>query len=80
MDAADDDRRPSMSEPHDRSGAAGAPGAGTSAQGSAGEATIGDEGAAAGPEAFADPFGRPDTSPDLHAGQDRDGPERHPPV
>ncbi|HEX2701444.1 MAG TPA: hypothetical protein VHM89_14690 [Acidimicrobiales bacterium] len=61
--AADDDPTTSMSEPHDRSDAAGAPGSGTSAQGSRGEATVGDEGAAAGPEAFTDPFGRPDSSP-----------------
>ena len=27
-----------------------------------GRATVGDEGAAADPESFADPFGRPDTS------------------
>lgn len=51
-----------MGEPHDRSDAAGAPGAsGPGDPGYDGEATLGDEGAAAGPESFGDPFGRPDS-------------------
>ena len=53
-----------MRRPHDRADAAGSPGAsgpGDPAYG--GEVTIGDEGAAAGPESFGDPFGRPDTAP-----------------
>ena len=50
-----------MRAPHDRSDAAGAPGAsGPGDPAYDGEATIGDEGAAAGPESFDDPFGRPD--------------------
>lgn len=50
-----------MREPHDRADAAGAPGAsGPGDPAYDGEATIGDEGAAAGPESFDDPFGRPD--------------------
>ncbi|CAA9225014.1 MAG: hypothetical protein AVDCRST_MAG50-784 [uncultured Acidimicrobiales bacterium] len=45
--------------------AKGAPGASAPGeQGYSGEATIGDVGAAAGPESFQEPFGRPDTSPD----------------
>lgn len=52
-----------MSEPHDHATAAGAPGAsGPGDPGYEGEATVGDEGAAAGPEAFDDPFGRPDVA------------------
>ena len=52
-----------MSEPHDHAAAAGAPGAsGPGDPGYEGEATVGDEGAAAGPEAFGDPFGRPETA------------------
>ena len=40
---------------------ASAPGAsGPGEQGYGGEATVGDEGAAAGPEAYQDPFGRPE--------------------
>ena len=59
---ADDEGR--MSEPHEHATAAGAPGAsGPGDPAYDGEATIGDEGAAAGPEAFDDPFGRPDTTP-----------------
>lgn len=64
MAPAGGDERPSMDDPHEHAAAAGAPGAGTSEQGSAGEATVGDEGAAAGPESFADPFGRPEAGPD----------------
>jgi len=49
-----------MSRPHDRADAAGAPGAsGPGDPGYDGQATVGDEGAAAGAEAYADPFGRP---------------------
>lgn len=45
--------------------AKGAPGASAPGeQGYSGEVTIADEGAAAGPESFQEPFGRPDTSPD----------------
>lgn len=52
-----------MKEPHEHSTAAGAPGAsGPGEQGYEGEATIGEEGAAAGAEAFVEPFGRPDTA------------------
>jgi hypothetical protein len=44
------------------SGPAAAPGSsGPGQPGYAGEATVGDEGAAAGPEAYGDPFGRPDS-------------------
>jgi hypothetical protein len=54
-----------MVDPHPHSAAAGAPGAsGPGGSGYEGEATVGDEGAAAGPEAFSDPFGRPDSTPD----------------
>lgn len=50
-----------MTDPHEHAEAAGAPGAsGPGDPGYEGEATIGDEGGAAGPEAFGDPFGRPD--------------------
>lgn len=64
------DRRPEPDEgrmraPHDHATAAGSPGAsGPGDPAYEGEATIGDEGAAAGPEAFTEPFGRPDTTPD----------------
>ena len=52
-----------MSEPHDHATAAGAPGAsGPGETGYEGAATVGDEGAAAGPEAFDDPFGRPEAA------------------
>ncbi len=51
-----------MAEPHEHAAAAGAPGAsGPGDAGYEGEAMVGDEGAAAGPEAFDDPFGRPDS-------------------
>jgi hypothetical protein len=54
-----------MKEPHEHPTAAGAPGAsGPGEQGYEGEATLGDEGAAAGAEAFTEPFGRPDAGPD----------------
>lgn len=47
-------------DPGHHSAAAGAPGAsGPGEPGYAGEATIGDEGAAAGPESFQDPNGTP---------------------
>jgi hypothetical protein len=51
-DAADDVRRfsPGASDPGE--------------QGYEGEATVGDEGGAAGPEAYQDPFGRPDSAPE----------------
>jgi hypothetical protein len=50
-------------DPGDHSAAAGAPGAsGPGDEGYDGEATIGDEGAAAGPESFVDPNG---TSPEI---------------
>lgn len=63
LEGGDDEAR--MQAPHSHASAAGAPGAsGPGDPGYDGEATIGDEGAAAGPEAFADPFGRPDTTPD----------------
>ncbi|MFP5377690.1 MAG: hypothetical protein ACLGIO_13040 [Acidimicrobiia bacterium] len=59
---AEEERAPGrMRRPHDRADAAGAPGAsGPGDPAYDGEATIGDEGAAAGPESFEDPFGRPD--------------------
>jgi hypothetical protein len=49
-------------EPEDREGAAASsPGASAPGEpGYGGQATIGDEGAAAGPESFGDPFGRPE--------------------
>ena len=53
-------------EPHEHASEAGAPGA--SAPGEAGyegEATVGDVGGSASPLEFQDPFGRPDSSPDL---------------
>ncbi len=51
----------SFREPHEHSSAAGAPGASAPGEpGYDGEATIGDDGAAAGEEAFVDPFGRPE--------------------
>lgn len=54
-----------MKEPHEHGTAAGSPGAsGPGDPAYDGEVTIGDEGGAAGPEAFGDPFGRPDTTPD----------------
>ena len=62
MTGSDEPVEGRMSEPHDRSDAAGAPGAsGPGDPAYDGEATIGDEGAAAGPESFQDPFGRPDS-------------------
>jgi hypothetical protein len=57
MSAADRDR---AKDPGHHSSAAGAPGAsGPGDAGYEGEATIGDEGAAAGPESFQDPNGTP---------------------
>ena len=54
-------RNNEMKDPHDHAGAAGAPGAsGPGDPGYEGEATVGDEGASAGPVSFQDPFGRPD--------------------
>jgi hypothetical protein len=54
------DRDDRANDPGHHSAAAGAPGAsGPGEQGYDGEATIGDEGAAAGPEAFEDPNGTP---------------------
>jgi len=51
-------KRPLANHPGDHSSAAGAPGAsGPGEAGYEGEATIGDEGAAAGPESFTDPNG-----------------------
>ncbi|HSH61016.1 MAG TPA: hypothetical protein VK988_15530 [Acidimicrobiales bacterium] len=51
-----------MREPHEHAWAAGAPGAsGPGEAGYEGEAMVGDEGGAAGPESFEDPFGRPDS-------------------
>lgn len=56
-----DGRGGDMREPHEHASAAGAPGAsGPGDAGYEGEVTVGDEGAAAGPESFQDPFGRPD--------------------
>lgn len=50
-----------MREPHDRATAAGVPGAsGPGDPAYDGEVTLGDEGGAATPDAFADPFGRPE--------------------
>ena len=50
-----------MREPHEHAAAAGAPGAsGPGDAGYEGEAMVGDEGAAAGPQSFQDPFGRPE--------------------
>jgi hypothetical protein len=48
--------------PEDRQGAAASsPGASTPGEpGYGGRTTVGDEGAAAGPESFQDPFGRPE--------------------
>lgn len=47
--------------PHEHGSSAGAPGASAPGEeGYDGEATIGDEGAAAGPEAYVEPFGRPE--------------------
>ena len=67
----------SMKEPHEHSTAAGAPGASAPGEpGYEGEATIGDEGAAAGEESFQDPFGRPDAmaeaDPDAERPRPRD--------
>lgn len=60
-----DDETNRMTDPHPHSNAAGAPGAsGPGEDGYEGRATIGDEGAAAGPETFSDPFGRPDGTSD----------------
>ena len=54
------DREALANDPGDHAAAAGAPGAsGPGDQGYDGEATIGDEGAAAGPESFVDPNGTP---------------------
>ena len=48
---------------HDDTTVRTSPGAsGPGEQGYAGEATVGDEGGAAGTEAYQDPFGRPDTA------------------
>lgn len=45
-----------------RANPAAAPGSsGPGEQGYSGAATVGDEGAVAGPEAYGDPFGRPDS-------------------
>lgn len=50
-----------MAEPHEHAAAAGAPGAsGPGDPAYDGEVTLGDEGGAAGPESFDDPFGRPE--------------------
>jgi hypothetical protein len=60
MAGQEDDRHERAEDPGHHSSAAGAPGA--SGPGEAaydGAATIGDEGAAAGPEAFVDPNGTP---------------------
>jgi len=47
---------------HDDTAVRPSPGAsGPGEPGYEGDATVGDEGAAAGPEAYQDPFGRPDT-------------------
>lgn len=47
--------------PHEHASSAGAPGASGPGEPSyEGEVTVGDEGAAAGPEAYQDPFGRPE--------------------
>ncbi|MDQ3573714.1 MAG: hypothetical protein M3378_10465 [Actinomycetota bacterium] len=55
------DRSNDMTDPHDHAAAAGAPGAsGPGDAGYEGEAMVGDEGAAAGPQSFQDPFGRPE--------------------
>jgi hypothetical protein len=57
------DREALANDPGDHAAAAGAPGAsGPGEQGYDGTATIGDEGAAAGPESFVDPNG---TSPEI---------------
>jgi hypothetical protein len=54
------ERDNAMQNPHEHAATAGAPGAsGPEEAGYEGEATVGDEGAAAGPLAFEDPFGRP---------------------
>ena len=54
------DREELANDPGDHAAAAGAPGAsGPGEQGYDGTATIGDEGAAAGPESFVDPNGTP---------------------
>jgi hypothetical protein len=57
MSPEDDDATPA---PANRAAAPGSSGPGE--HGYSGEATVGDEGAAAGPEAYADPFGRPEES------------------
>ena len=55
------DSENTMKHPHEHDTAAGSPGASAPGEpGYEGEATIGDEGAAAGSLAFEDPFGRPD--------------------
>ncbi|HUP85265.1 MAG TPA: hypothetical protein VM143_06320 [Acidimicrobiales bacterium] len=57
---ASPDRQDLAIDPGHHSAAAGAPGAsGPGGRGYDGEATIGDEGAAAGPESFEDPNGTP---------------------
>ena len=54
------DREALANDPGDHAAAAGAPGAsGPGEQGYDGTATIGDEGAAAGPESYVDPNGTP---------------------
>lgn len=56
-------KRERAKDPGDHSAAAGAPGAsGPGDKGYEGEATIGDEGAAAGPESYVDPNG---TTPEV---------------
>ena len=58
----------SMKHPHDHDTAAGSPGASAPGEpGYEGEATIGDEGAAAGDLSFQDPFGRPEDMEQLEA-------------
>jgi hypothetical protein len=64
---AERDREPAK-DPGHHSSAAGAPGAsGPGDAGYDGEATIGDEGAAAGPESFVDPNGTPPAVADAAA-------------
>ena len=72
-DAPEPDQRPrpnQMERPHEHASAAGASGAGGPGDaGYEGEVTIGEEGGAAGPESFQDPFGRPDSGdPPPHSG------------
>jgi len=55
---------PDRPQDHDDTVPPASPGAsGPGEPGYAGDATVGDEGAAAGAEAYQDPFGRPDSGP-----------------